>query len=400
MQIKLVKVKLENLSNYEDGIFEMDFITEKRVYTHEKEALVVSNLFANINKLNSIALVGKNATGKTTTLNILSDLLKVYVDNKSISECHSLGNYFEKELNIEITILVDSVLYRVDSTIEKDVLGKLYFVDEAMFKKEVTERLTRADIQVFKGFELTLSRTSIENKFLKKDDSIFSSILNMNDRLEVSLVSDMGRFTNFNFLGYFSSKMPLSFVNYLDPSIEEFYINTSDLDNKKMEQPVFCLKFKNREEIYKMDVIEITNYLSSGTVKGMNIFLNALNVLKSGGYLLIDEIENHLNKSIVINLMDLFTSDVNKNGATLIFTTHYSEVLDTMDRSDSIYVLNKKDKMIINKFSTLAAKKDRVDKKKSDLILSGEVATSPSYFAYKRLKKDLVDSMKGSHIEK
>lgn len=51
--------------------------------------------------------------------------------------------------------------------------------------------------------------------------------------------------------------------------------------------------------------MELEKYLSSGTIKGINILFNAMVVLQSGGYLLVDEIENHLNKSIVINLINL-----------------------------------------------------------------------------------------------
>lgn len=393
MNIKLLKVKLENIKNYEGEVLDIDLITEKRVYSYEKEQLVVSNLFSSINKLNSISFVGKNATGKTTTLNIMSDILKVYVDNKSISDCKYISNHFEKELKLKSIILVDNKLYMIESSIMKDDLGNIYFGDEQLSIKEATDNITKNEIQNFEGFELLLSRSSLENQFLKKDDSIFSSILNSNEESMGDLVSDMGRFTNFNFLGYFSSKMPLSFVNFLDPSIEEFYITNSDVDPKKNSNLFFCLKFENQEEIHKMDVMEIEKYLSSGTIKGINILFNTLHILNRGGYLLIDEIENHLNKSIVINLINLFTSKVNKNGATLIFTTHYSEILDTIERSDSIYVLNKKDKIIINKFSKLADKKDRVDKKKSDLMLSGELDTSPSYFAYQRLKQDIMKSM-------
>ena len=39
--------------------------------------------------------------------------------------------------------------------------------------------------------------------------------------------------------------------------------------------------------------IELNNYLSSGTVKGMITFTLAQEVLKDGGYLIVDEVENH-----------------------------------------------------------------------------------------------------------
>lgn len=397
MNIRLLKTKIKNIDNYENGVLDIDFITEKRVYLYEKENFIVTNLFSSINKMNTIALVGKNATGKTTTLNIVSDILKVFVDNRSISECENIGKHFNKTLNIENLILVDDVLYRIESLITKDGLGNIYFLKEDLYKQSITAKTSKSELDSITKFKKILDRNESENNFLKKDDSIFSSVLNRNEHNTESLVRDMGRFTNFNFLGYFSKHTPLSFVNYLDPSIEEFYISKTDLDSPKNGQPIFCLKFKNKEKVYKMDLMEIENYLSSGTIKGMNILFNAMIVLKNGGYLLIDEIENHLNKSIVINLIGLFTSKINKNGATLIFTTHYSEVLDSIERSDSIYILNKEEKITLNKFSKLANKKDRIDKKKSDLVLSGELDNAPSYFAYQKLKKDMIRSIGGEN---
>ncbi|SFG82359.1 AAA family ATPase [Oribacterium sp. WCC10] len=79
--------------------------------------------------------------------------------------------------------------------------------------------------------------------------------------------------------------------------------------------------------------VELNNYLSSGTVKGMVIFTLAQEVLKNGGYIVVDEIENHFNKEIVTTLMRFFMDmKVNKHGGTLIFSTHYPELLDEYDR--------------------------------------------------------------------
>lgn len=47
----------------------------------------------------------------------------------------------------------------------------------------------------------------------------------------------------------------------------------------------------------------LNNYLSSGTVKGMIIFTLAQEVLQSGGYIVVDEVENHFNKEIVTTLL-------------------------------------------------------------------------------------------------
>ena len=52
----------------------------------------------------------------------------------------------------------------------------------------------------------------------------------------------------------------------------------------------FKIKFKNNNKKITADLIELSDYLSSGTIKGINILGNLIVTLKSGGYLLIDEI--------------------------------------------------------------------------------------------------------------
>lgn len=95
------------------------------------------------------------------------------------------------------------------------------------------------------------------------------------------------------------------------------------------------MKFKNEEEIVLNTAVDLEQYLSSGTIKGIITFSMVKEVLQSGGYLLVDEIENHFNKEIVTTLVRLFMdSRFNKNGGALIFTTYYPELLDEYDRND------------------------------------------------------------------
>ena len=110
--------------------------------------------------------------------------------------------------------------------------------------------------------------------------------------------------------------------------------------------------------------------------------------LKNCGYLIIDEIENHLNKSIIMNVIQFFLGSLNPNGATLILSTHYSEIIDILPRTDMIYVSKKQDNIIsTDKMSTLLGKRDRNSKKKSELLLSGIFDHTPTYKAQKMVRK-------------
>ena len=82
-------------------------------------------------------------------------------------------------------------------------------------------------------------------------------------------------------------------------------------------------------------------------------------VLQSGGYLLVDEIENHFNKEIVTTLVRFFMdSRFNKNVGTLIFTTHYPELLDEYDRNDGIYIVRNRNGITVENLSYILTRND------------------------------------------
>ena len=198
-------------------------------------------------------------------------------------------------------------------------------------------------------------------------------------------VVSMLLFTNVNVLP-FSEGIPAEVISYLDPTIEKLNFE------EKNEKPIIHLKFKGKEEIVLNNPIELNNYLSSGTVKGMITFTLAQEVLKDGGCLIVDEVENHFNKEIVSTLIRFFMDGkINKNGGMLIFSTHYPELLDEYDRNDSIFITRNRDGITAENLSNILK---RNDIKKSDAYQSGFLeGTTPTYEAYMQLKKSIAASL-------
>lgn len=104
--------------------------------------------------------------------------------------------------------------------------------------------------------------------------------------------------------------------------------------------------------------------------------------------MLIDELENHFNKEIVTTIIRFFMdSKLNRNGGTLIYTTHYSELLDEYNRNDSIYIIRNKKRVRADNLCDII---NRNDIKKSDLYQNDFFkGTVPRYEAYIKLKKIL-----------
>lgn len=99
--------------------------------------------------------------------------------------------------------------------------------------------------------------------------------------------------------------------------------------------------------------------MSSGTIKGIVTFTIAREILREGGYLLIDEIENHFNKEIVSTLIRFFKDkQLNKKGGVLFFSTHYPEILDEYDRNDSIFITRNNNGITVENLCTILKRND------------------------------------------
>ena len=386
--MKILKTKIRGLSYFKNGEFEFDFFASKNVNFYEKERKNVSHVINKLYKLNSIALLGINASGKTTSLKLVLAMLNIFIKNKSLSEddIPEIGNYFDDEVICENYIFNQEWIYKIESIISKDKSNSLYFKDEVLYRKKVKK--TESKDKIFTNFEETISRKDIDVTYLKQTDSIFSGVLNKkNHQLVEDSVVDLTNITDVNKIQYFANDMDISYVNFLDDSIESLIFEE---DTKK-----FKIRFKYSKELIESNIVDLNRFLSSGTIKGIMILLNIQFILNSGGYLIIDELENHLNKSIAVQLIKLFNSNINKNSATLIFTTHYIEITDFIDRSDSIYVFKKNPLINIEKMSNIIGEKDRSDRKKSDLILSGSygLGTAPKNSSYKMMRESMNKSI-------
>lgn len=385
--MKVLSFTIDGVNLYENQSLTVDFFADKRVSKEENGTRV--NLIDNsIYTLNTLSFVGINASGKTTTLNIIAGILDVYITNESLSINNRMIKYLNSEAEITIYLSDGQNFYKLISKIQKDKNDKVVFKDEILYQSASNYKFKKnnfKDSQLYTSYE---QRNKVKNEYLKDEDSIFSKILNQTEQSEVRSFNTIDQ-TDFNYLSTYSNDMPLSFIKYLDPSIEKIELITPNQQMKEQMPPMFNLKFAGSDEVIKTDIIELKNYLSSGTIKGLNILGYISVILSNGGYLIVDEIENHLNKRIITSLFELFLSGINKSGATLIFSTHYVETLDSIERSDSIYITRKNTVFNINKLSSLLQDKDRNDKSKSDILLSGIFNTAPKYKSYRGVKKDM-----------
>ena len=398
MGISLIDVAIEGIKTFRDERFYIDFRNEKRVTAADKEDHVVTQLAGTNYRNHVIAIAGINASGKTTAVKLIKFVLKVFLHGTSLSNVDdSLASLFRDELTVHAHFLNEDTrrLYQLRALIARDdkpPVDKMRFVfrEEIIFERALTSKETKSSFMQFSDEQEKYARSDLDTailKFLKEENSILPAFIG-NAALKDNYIWDNISLTDVN-VTFTPAVNNLVLMAYFDPSIESLTPVFTPDDRSSYFADKYRLKFFGAEEV-EVEGLALGRYLSSGTIKGLEI-LNALeHVLARGGYLIIDEIEIHFNKVIVQNLISFFQSDTNKKGATLIFSTHYSELLDFVRRPETIKVLAKNAEGISMDSLTHLAKsigKDRTDIKSSDLILSGVFNTAPSYEQYWGLHK-------------
>ena len=381
--MKLLKLIIQNMPHFKEEL-DIDFIAKQRVAEDDKGKLyrVFSNVYINP----AISFIGINASGKTTILKAISLAINL-LNNESINNIDSKDIMIDlpegEDINITSYFYDKMSVYKLQTLISKkintlDDSVKFVITDEKLWEKESEKVKTKKGLFDFKDSNLKIERNQRE-QFLLDDVSVMIAV-NKEKQSNFPL-RDMSMWTNHNMLNILG-KFPKELLNFLDPSIEYFKFSYE----KKIKD--IRLKFYGSEEIILNRLSEIEKYLSSGTIKGINVFMNALLCFVEGGYLIIDELENHFNEEIVSTLVRFFLDlKINKEGATLIFSTHYSELLDEFDRNDCIYITRNRDGIHAENLSLILK---RNDIKKSEAYASGYLeGTVPVYESYMALKRVL-----------
>lgn len=394
--MKLVRITAKGLPLFKETLT-IDFFAQQRVDSSKNDSLYKLFSFGStsIYLNNAIGFVGVNASGKTTTLKVIAFIIEM-LNHKSINSCshNTILDDLQEEENVTFETYFyceNNTINKLETTIKKcydeQKIEKKYLIeDERAWSKSIEKVKTKKSMFVFDEKELILKRDK-DAEFLLEDVSIAMAILKKCKDREM-FYWDLMELTNHTWLKI-QGDYPAELIEFLDPSVE--YVRFEEDKNEVRlgsSKETIRLKFKNRNEIILRDPIELSYYLSSGTIKGINVFMNAIFTFATSGYLIIDELENHFNKEIVATLIRFFMdSKVNKRGGTLIFSTHYIELLDEFDRNDCIYIVRNRDGITVQNLSTILK---RNDIKKSEAYESGFLeGTVPMYDAYMRLKTRL-----------
>ena len=379
--MKILRIKVQGLSLYKN-IFDISFCAVQRV--HKNHLNSVYNLFGNIYVNTVEAFAGINASGKTTALKVVS-FTSVLLGAAPLS-AEFVPQILDDGIKtiFDIDFFLDGKIYHLTSEVithrNQDGKPKVRILSERLWVKSVSSKINKSNLWDYDKENPVRVRDN-SDEYLPDDVSIMIAI--NKQIVKQSIFVDLVMFTNFNLFLPDGGLVPTEIISLLDPTIE--YISVETLNDKVITR----LKFFRKEEIVLLNPAELNVYLSSGTVKGVRVFSDAARVLKNGGYMIVDEIENHFNRELVASLLRLFLNKkTNPKGAVLIFSTHYSELLDELDRNDAVFITRSDEGLVVDNLNDLL---NRNDVKKSDVYQSNFLGgTAPKYTALLKLQKSII----------
>lgn len=390
--MRLLKLRVDGLTLFKDKRFELDFIATDRVSRDEEGNVSDVTQLAGgsaVYTQNVLGVVGVNAAGKTTVLNLVRFVLG-YMSGNYVMRQFAVGGSLIGKLGEHLTVscvfyekgsyyLIESQLKAASHQNDSIRMGKGASVVPFVFEDE---RLWACPARMSRKAILDIDRLKDVSTLLLKRNGDAGDDLVLNEAQRTFLGDDMSIVTIITGrksvpVEYPERSLPL--VNLPTPVVQAFDSSIEYL-NWNNENQVFHLKFKDEPAERVVNASVATAMLSNGTVLGAELVDRAIGALKSGGYLIVDEIETGLNRSLVGTIIELFASPVtNPHGATLLFSTHYSELLDVLRRKDNVIVLvrNESFETEIIKYSDRIA---RIENKKSDVIINNVIKGSmPKY---------------------
>ena len=388
--IKILRIRYENIPLFHDDCFEFSLMAEDRV----SDPTQVFQLRKSLYTQKLAALVGINASGKTSSLKLIYLAMSILLDRRSLNEIPLGRELLEDGTCIILDFCYQNMRYELRSIIGRTtdahgIVAELYFQEEFLFKKSLASIKSKKDLFHYDDITPELRRTRLPSAtldFLKDDDSIITGVIRSRSSALRSLVGS----TNINFLRQ-KGASAVEVLHAFDPNLDELSSSESDDD------VTYTIRFKNNPRALNIsNVWGLNNLISSGTIKGQNLMALIEDVLQTGGYLIVDELENHMNKELLRMITDIFKNErINKYGACLIFSTHYAEILDFMDRKDNIYIARRsRAKGFSIELLNYASEVKRNDVKKSDVILSNYIGgTAPSYESIQALEDYLCKKM-------
>lgn len=275
-------------------------------------------------------------------------LLNLFEDDERWNNLAIVGDdKFTKIFNVEFSDKIRPINTKMNSinySKISDYMLNIIFANE--FKKEFFGDFDNVYKQIMNGSIKNELSLKIQELIVKSEDLI----------KDPSHYITSNHITNLQFFRYaIDQNFYQPFIKAFDQNVEEIWLTDDNYWSVR-------LKGESRPRLNK----KLEDILSTGTIRGIEIFSLIMFKFKYGGDIFIDEIEQNFNHKIVTFIIDLFNDPDLNTSSRLFATTHYLKTLDSTTRRDNIFFTEIKDKTLY--VTSLNAVKDisRIVSKRSD----------------------------------
>ena len=403
----LVEFSVENFSSIKDKItFSLEATTDNSLpqncisvdipkSTKEKQSLKL---------LNSAAIFGANASGKTTVLRAMGILRTIIYSSNN----YQLGqgfpiypflldqNCLEKPSTFSVLFIKNSIKYWYELSITptKVVSESLFYYPNGkkvqVFKRGIDNNISFMPINEKKSDEDEIRRKiyleeisenilvlSLANKIkIKPLQDAFSWFYELTAIKNDIYPNETSRRIHENTV---SKERVLKYLKLADSSIEDLELDVKEIEEnnlpkyikkmvieelakeKNMSPAELESDFNKKARIVKTEIkenfihigkdksgnsvrIALPKFLESdGTQKLYGIISSIILSIVNGSVLFVDELDLRLHTNLVRTIVQIYSSELNKKGAQLIFTAHDTNLLDTqmLLRRDQIWFTEK-----------------------------------------------------------
>ena len=371
--MKLLRVRASNYKNCCDD-FTVDLVAKSKKTSEDKE-YELQEIAEDLYVFNTAAFVGKNASGKTSAIELMECCYSILGEFRLEDKHYNYDN-----VKLEIIFYYEYNIYKYTTVLKSDsTLGsKANFTEQHIYRKKYYKSKVK-EIYADKGFEEIIGLGE-----LPEDTSIVFFVLKKKATRAVYFNCD-GEGADTYRLMFRTMKAYKISKDVLTKVIKIFDDKIKSLE--MLDEKHYKLTYQDR--VKELSDSELVYMLSSGTTKGVLLYIFVVAALENGFDLLIDEVENHFHKTLVENMISLFKDKtVNEKSATLIFTTHYCEVLDLFNRQDNIWIAKSDNKIRLD--NMYEAYNIRPELLKSRQFYNNAFDTSVNYEDLMALKKELM----------
>lgn len=382
----LIEYRVKNFMSYRDEII-FSMVADKN------RELSDTNTFkqGNLTLLKTAAIFGANASGKTNfiaSLHYLVRLMRANVDSKALLRelpTFKLDTTSENlPISYELSFVMDGQRHRYGLELDPNGIRSewLYFAphrQEACYFERNYDEITTTGVYFgdkkaldfikpdpFRPFLFTLGQESVKQftwakkilTYLRMDlragqfpdlwyNSQIQKELVESKQQEVISKDQLVAFLKAADVGVADisvakEKRSAEEQNMLRQLASVFNENDQDMEEDKYETFMHHFKYDDNEQVVGQERFNL-NMESQGTIKFFTLQYPILNVLKKGGVLFIDELEDSLHPLLCEKIIQLFHNEqTNPKHAQLIFTTHNTLLMNpSLLRRDQIYFTEK-----------------------------------------------------------